>query len=257
MNDFLAPLLQAASEGERTDVIAFLKAFKNSVLLVPQKEQNPKFGSLPPYPARPLDILAVRDDSHIIVPVFSSPGLIENWLSRPLKVRSIAAVELIRILPEDWHIALNPCDEYRKDFTPWELQKLLGDDQDLEDIATELELPHGVEPLEVKVLATDDFPNLKAALREQVEKQPEIREIYLGQEKGRTFEGTEVETLLIGLKLKDVAPAQAERIRTTIKDLIAPYLIGSIGLKVLIGVGFSDLELGVFADFPAEYSAQS
>ena len=257
MSDLLASLLQAASEGERSDVLSFLRAFKEATLFVPEKEQSPRFNSLPAYPDRPLNILAVQDGDNVFVPVFSESTLIEKWCSRKLNVRSISTMDLIKLLPESWHVALNPGDDYRKDLTPWELQKLLDGDSGIEEIATELELPHGVEPLEVRKVTSSEFIPVKTALKILCDNNPEIREVYLAKEKGKTFEESEVETLLVGIKLKDLEPAEAEGIRLKVRDSLAPALIGAIQLRVLIGVGFSDLELGIFADFAPEFTTES
>ena len=201
MND-LTTLLRAACEGERSDVITFLKAFKNAVIIVPEKEQSPSFNFLPPYPDRPLNILAVQDGNNIVVPVFSDPALVEKWSTHPLKVRSLRSLELIKLLPENWHIALNPSDEYRKDFSPWELNKLTEGDEEISEIATELESEHGVEPLEVRKLASTEFIEVKTALKQMHSANTDLRDIYFAIETGKTYEDSTIETLLVGLKLK-------------------------------------------------------
>lgn len=253
-NDNLALLLQSASEGERTSVIAFLEAFKSAELVVPEKLQNPRFDFLPAYPDRPLNILALQDGDTITVPVFSAPNLVQQWSNRDLSVRSMKSTDLIRLLPEDWWLALNPGADIRKDFSPWELSRLLGTQTELEEIATELELEFGVEPLSVRKLTSVEYLEVRAKLKEIFSGETDIKEILIGLEQGQTVEGSSVETLLVGIKVKDLPSAKIEAIRTNVRDQIALYLIGALQLRVLMGVGFSDLELGIFADFPPEVS---
>lgn len=252
MNDDLAHYLKLACEGERADVVNFLRQFQNAKIAVPERNQSPAFRDLPPYPSRPLEILAVRDDQHVTVPVFTHESLIEPWAGRILSFRHFKVGDLVSLLPEDWWLTLNPGDEIRKDFTPWELQRLLGTDEDLLEIATELESDYGVQPLDVRRLQEQEFTELRAALADFFKVQPEITALFLALERGVTVENSPIETLLVGVRIRDLAPPQAETIRTKVKDLLGPYLIGSIGLRVLLGVGFSDLELGVFADWKSE-----
>jgi hypothetical protein len=242
--------LELASQGESPEIRAFLQLFKESTLSVLCKDQQSLSVEGINYPNRPLDIFAVQEDDRTVIPIFCSKEAAANWTSSPLKLREIQTDKLLAIVPDDWWISLNPGSEHCKEFSPWELKKLLGDQDDLEEIVVEISSEQGTQLLEVRECKEEDLPTLKSELQKFSDNNKKICACFAAVEIGETFEAQKVETLLIGFKVLDMSPSELALFRTYAKDSIAPLLIGSLNLRILVGVGFGDLELGIFADFP-------
>ncbi len=246
--DKLAKSLLLASDGGGSEIREFLKVFLESTLLVPEKHQPQPLRITAQYPDRPFNFLAIEDSGQTRIPVFSSDELVSNWSTLPLKIRSVQAKVLLDLMPEDWWITLNPADQNSKDFSPWEIDRLRGGE--IDEIISEILSEHGIQALQVRSFDSNEITGLTDKLQELFASDKNTKEIFLAVETGENIEGTLTETLLAGFRFSELDPDELNPLREKLKADLSPLLIGSMNLKILIGVGFSDLELGIFHDIP-------
>jgi len=251
----LEGMMEKASSGDLQAAYAFYETLINESVIVPERHQNVALSHNPEYPNEILNILGIKNNDRIIVPVFLSPEYIETWCGQKLLFRKMFFSALIDVLPPKWWICLNPGQEITKEFSPWELERLKSGTHEIPEILAELFgdlLPSATLSFEPQ---GPEYDNLKELLSDAGKEFPEVREIRLIAQMNEAVTETQKTMLLLGVL---VDPGSKER-RTLIRDyLINTAHLALIGLeefRVFLGSSIEDdISLSLFAKIKPFYT---
>jgi hypothetical protein len=245
--DLIEQALREALEGSKPAARLFFKTFLASSLFVPERFQSCRLSDMAEYPNDFLNILAVKDGARAVVPAFSRLEYILEWCGNEMTSREVTGAELLKLVPADWWLVMNPGREVEKEISPWEIDQLRAGAEGIEAVVEEIFAGEPTETVEIGPAAEHEYQGLKAALQAAFEQMPEIRSLYLLKEIGKDLEEQTVQQALIGVEAPQADPDQIEALRIKIKDAAAPCQIGGDAVKVWVGSTLEgSLALGVF-----------
>lgn len=257
----LAAALDLAAQGKTEDIRRFLELLRMATLLVPTRQQVKQPDNLAQYNNEFLNLLALQESERIVVPIFTDALVLQDWSSESLNLRQIEFNSLIKLIPNDWWLVLNPGSDACKEFSPWELERLCGDEAALLELIEELREPAIQTPVRVEAVSQQDLAKCALALTQWAGSQAAVDKVYLARE---FFDSHDLEQevseerskLLIGIaldpkKLKS-AGLTLEEIRDQASNFVAGFTIGDNAARVLCGASDS-LALGVFKDIEPIY----
>jgi len=248
-NVALEDAIADASQGKVEFIKTFFRALIAGPLFVPERYQKQKLSYSPNYPNDFVTIMGIQDGERVVIPAFSNPELIQAWAGEEFTFRKLSGEDLLKIIPEDWWLCINPGQEFDKELSPWEISKLKSGEAAFAEIISEITSEDTATSLEISHLAPEEYPELRQTLIAFAEKEAEINAIYIAKEKENILEDSKMETILIGVELVNVDSKQIEDMRDAVQAIAAPLLIGNAKLKVVSGLSGSQLFLGVFREF--------
>lgn len=246
--DRLAQLLvQAADESTTETLEAFYRTLLSTPLLVPERAQDKPLGNQPSYPNEFLNILGVQKKDLVFVPFFSSHERILEWSGHELRTRQMTLGEIIELLPAGWWLIMNPGSEGEKDFSSWELDLLRGGEASIPAIIDEILVEDVIDDVGFSPLEDHELTDLKTALKELAEAEPDIEKLFLIRERGKTVSEREVSSVILGVLITGTDPARREELQEKFGNLGALTLIGAEKMKVRVGNSLEgNLMLGIF-----------
>lgn len=258
--DELTALMRLAFEGDREAAEKFFTLLFNTHLAVPARKQAHPLSDSPIYPNELIDILGVQAGERVIVPVFSRDDLIQEWCGTTLKSRSMSLVDILRILPEEWWLILNPGQEVEKEFSPWELAHLRNGSEGVPALLHDLEQINDERSAQVFPLEKDEYLPLKAAIVEFGKSHPDITSIFaLKEERNEPdsdHSGDASRVVLLALE-GTMSPALGESYREELASLAAKAMIGEIPVRVVPPTSAGNAFLhGVFRHYEPTYQSQ-
>ncbi len=249
-------LMRSALEGNVGPVEAFLRAFLDGTLYVPEREQAQKLSDSPRYPDPFLNILGIQDKERVVVPVFTRPQLILDWCGNELRYRTLRSIELLKILPEEWWLCINPAAEFEKELSPWEIEQLRSGERGIPAIAEEIVQQQTIEPLEIQPVRESEFPAVVSETRTFAAKEPAILRMFLVRHIGKDVDEQKLQKLFLGVELAPCPQDRATSIQAEIQALVDRCQVGSDHIAVnASGSGTADLTFGFFANSSPYYIA--
>lgn len=246
----------AALNGQAEGATLFYQAFLDDILLVPNRFQEQPLQHQPSYPNDFLDIIAVQSGDKITVPAFSRNELVTTWCDQELKMRKITGKALVEMIPDNWHICLNPSAEVEKEFSPWEIAKLRQGRENISEIVSELYMNDLIEVLQIEEVISPDYDQLKKGLASAASSFSQISKLYFAQESGKDINGTSKSNLLLGIETSNTTPSELEEIQEKLTACARIFLIGDQDLKVRVGAsGSASITLGIFKEITPFYRA--
>lgn len=253
-NEALESALRGAYEKSPEAVLAFFRAFLLGPLFTPERRQTAFSVQNVPYPDEILNVLAVRRNDLIIVPVFSHPEFIEHWSGRNLAWRQMTGAALLRILPNEWHICVNPACEVEKEITPWETARLKHGDTGIQEIVSEISTNEWSQALEIGSIDSGLYKILISSLCNEAHSVREIVFLYLVEELGPTVNGDRTRTILLGIATEDLSAAASKTLQEHFQRILDLHLIGDVPGKVIVGaLGGQSVLLNIFSGFEPFY----
>ncbi len=242
----LEQYLLPALEGDRAAAQSFFEAFLREVLFVPERRQAQKMSDEPRYPDEFLNILGVQDKERVLVPAFSRPEMIPEWCGSELATRRITGTELLKLLPSDWWICINPGADVEKELSPWEIDQLKEGSAGIPAVLDEIYQDAIVEPLEVRAVEAHEYPSLHDSLRSFAEKNPAISKMYLIRQSGKDADETIIHKLLLGLEV-DAAQDRVDTLKDEAQNLVDRCQVGNDKVSVYSTIaGRGDMSFGLF-----------
>lgn len=239
--------LRPALEGDRHAARLFLEILLEAQLFVPERTQLHKMSDTPEYPNDFFNLLAVQDKDRVIVPVFARKELIAEWCGNELSTRTMKGRDILKLMPPEWWICVNPAAEIEKELSPWEIEQLLSGEPGIAAILDELYQHQIVEPLEVSQVNENECPLLMREMRGMAKQHPEIQRIFLVRQKGKDLEENIISQLLLGIEL-DATSANGEDLRSECQSLADRCQVGSDKVSVFVAPQDSgDMSLGLFS----------
>lgn len=256
----LAAALDAAAGGGLEEIRRFFNLLRSAMLFVPARSQAHQPDNSAAYPDEFLNVLALEDDGRVYVPCFIDAAAIHEWYPEPLTIREIEFSALSSLLPEDWWLVLNPASEACKELSPWELQRLRGDDAALLELLEELRQPEMRAAVTVEEVSADQAQTLRESLTKWATAQAEVAEVYLARENSVSLEPLttqedQISTLLIGIAISRASSEQLDRVRSAASAVAAAATIGDETPRVLCGA-INSVALGVFKGIQPIYRAK-
>lgn len=249
--------IEAASTGDEKELVNFFAALLNGPLYVPERFQPVPLTHMPQYPNDFINLLGIQQEDRVLIPAFSNPAYIEEWCGQVLNFKEYEGRRLLESVPSEWWLCINPGQEIEKDISPWEIDKLRGGSDYIKEIISELDESRIINTLEVVELESSEHPKLKAKVCEFAAANAQIGKIHLLKEKGKTLEGENVDTILLGVEMKVSSPKEMESLKEEIKNLAAREMIGAEEVRVIAGIQGSNVSLGVFKKFPPIYQRKT
>lgn len=239
--------LLPALEGDRVAARSFFEAFLRDALFVPERRQAQKMSDEPRYPDEFLNILGIRDKERVLVPAFSRRELIADWCGSELATRSMSGAELLKLLPQDWWVCVNPGAEVEKEISPWEIDQLKEGSAGIPAILDEIYQDTIVEPLEVQAVEAHEYPQLHEQLRSFAEKNALIHKMYLIRQSGKDAEEIVIHKLLLGLEIASGDASQQNALKEQVQNLVDRCQVGNDKVNVFTAVaGQGDMSFGLF-----------
>ena len=243
LEQFLLPAL----EGDRVAAQSFFEAFLREPLFIPERRQAQKMSDMPQYPDEFLNILGVQDKERVLVPAFSRKELIIEWCGSELAVRSIRGADLLKLMPEEWWICINPAGEIEKEISPWEIDQLKEGVAGIAAVLDEIYQEIIVEPLEVQAVEAPEYPALHSELLSFAEKTPAICNMYLIRQSGKDADENIINKLLLGLEISAAAQADPDTIKEQAQNLADRCQVGNDKVSVFTAIsGHGDMSFGLF-----------
>ena len=246
-------LLQAIEESFNGSIEAaqiFFERLFESTLVVPDRYQPQPLSNQPTYPNEFIHILGLQDSEDqdkVVVPVFTSKELINEWCGNELQHKEFSCEKLATTIPEGWWMILNPGQEIAKEFSPWELEQLRGGTERIPVLLSELFPKDIVESIEVREPKEDELTELKEALTAVGAEEGSIKALYLLIEEGLSEDEERISSILIGIEADCQSSAEMEDLKEKVKLVAEPTQIGGNPLKIYTGTDREEsLMLGVF-----------
>lgn len=255
--NILEQCMLAALNGQEEGAVLFYQHFLDGDLYVPCRQQKKQLCLQPTYPNDFLDIVAVENQDKITIPVFSRPDLATSWYGEELNLRTINGKKLLEIIPDNWHLCVNPAAEVEKEFSPWELSKLRQGRENISEIVKELYLNDLIEVLEIEEASDHHYNQLKDNLSNAATVYPQITKLFLACEKGPDVDGILKTNLLLGIEANCGDSSELEKIKEDLTAHAKLILIGDQDLKVRVGgSGPNSIMLGIFQKITPFYRAK-
>lgn len=246
-DNLLERSLLPALEGDRLAAQAFFEAFLREPLIVPERRQAQKMSDTPDYPDEFLNILGVQDKERVIVPVFSRKELVVEWCGSDLALRSLTGADLLKLMPADWWICINPGADIEKEFSPWEIEQLKAGVAGIPAVLDEIYQDIIVEPLEVTAVEPSDYPTLHKELLAFAQQNPGVQKMYLIRQSGKDADESIIHKLVLGLELAPGTQEQHDLLRDSAQNLVDRCQVGGDKVSVFTSVsGKGDMSFGLF-----------
>ena len=252
------PLEQAiieAYQGNRQAVKDFFQLFLKEQFCVLERVQEQGEFKHATYPNSVLNVLAIQREDVAIVPIFSRAELIETWCGKKLAWRSMTGSALLKIIPEEWHLCVNPAADVEKEITAWEANLLRHGESGLEELLSEVHATEKIRTLRVEPTDIEKYQKLIKELTAKAHSINEVNKLYLINEIGSDINGSPTETLLLGIALKTIPDSKLRSIEETFQKMLDISLIGDIPGKAVAGcLNGQSVLLEVFQSFDPIYS---
>lgn len=121
--------------------------------------------------------MTVEDRGHKVLPVFSRQEFVKDWSKTDVPTSSVKFKVLVDSAPRDLWIYLNPCQEFGKEFSPWEIVQLGLGKEAIDEIVAEQEQDVGGE-LEIE-RQPGGHEKLKERLKSVFEVYSGVKEAFL------------------------------------------------------------------------------
>lgn len=241
--------LRAAAEGSRESAAEFFALFMHTLHVVPTKDQTEPFKNIAIYPNNFLNVLAITDKDRILVPAFSEAQHMNTWSSGATKSRTMTGRDLLNILPNDWWVIFNPGQELAKELSPWEISKLRGGIDGINEVLDDLFPKESIRPFEIGPLDLEKHAQLITGLKAAGATLDGVGSIFLAREHGENELGEELETILIGVVAASpqISEGELNELSDQVRAAAERSLIGDpIPLKVFAGTSLNNLTLELF-----------
>lgn len=241
MSVSLEELLIHASEGDPSATEQFLRSFLESSVFVPDRYGNPDPANAAPYPSDLFSLLAIHEESRIIVPCFSSKERAGTWSAHVGSFSALSGQILLERMPDNWWLVLNPEAEASKEFSPWEIRKLKGGIAALPEVVADIAQGTRHSEIEVRPLESSEVPEIIKACIEYVARHTTILEVYSAMETSHTEEQESQSCILIGLLVSsgDGGTHARELLSILEQKSIGDYPVRVIGSPARDSVQFS------------------
>lgn len=181
----LNALLEKAVKESAEDKRSFLEALLNSDILVPKliaRGHNKSVPVVGKTRAADYGISTIPFEGHTTVPCFTDEASFDLWISRKEWIGTVERLSfrllLNKVGADEW-IILNPCSDFSKDFSPWEIDLLRKGKDALQEL-TESDEESKHDYLEV-CRVDHEFNEVVSALNLACESYPEISQAILAQ----------------------------------------------------------------------------
>ena len=239
-NNELEELMEEASLGLLEATKDFYKLFLKSEVYYINRFQEQPLSCSPTYPNEFFDILAVQDSSRVIIPIFTKLSFIEDWSGTGFRYKTSTINKLLTRVPEEWWIVLNPGQNTHKEFSPWEIGLLKGDEASIPELIEEIFEGMEQAPFTIHPVSEDSYQELKEELVNFANNKKSILNIYLAEEKNSEEKNSEEATdekeaqLLIGIETEALETKQQEQLREETINATARLFIGIKSPKIYI-----------------------
>ena len=246
----LSQLLEEASQGDKETTRCFLEAFLSGEVVVPDRKQKQPLSHQPEYPSPLFALLGVKEGERILIPCFTSTVHLLKWTPEPLIFSRVTVKSLLDRTPEGWWLVLNPSDDASKEFSYWEIDKLRGGIQNLDEVISEIFSDAPTRPLEVCALEKGEALELISALREIAQSSSGVERVYILRETSVTAEEESVTSLIVGVLVPGASEDKIAEIDLAFQNTADRAQIGSDRVKIVCGAELGGLALSAFKDMP-------
>ncbi|MFM1847376.1 MAG: SseB protein N-terminal domain [Pseudomonadota bacterium] len=221
-----------ALEGDGRAARLFFERLLESKFFVPERHQDRVLSDSPVYPNDLLNVLGIKAPGRVIVPVFTRSELIEAWCGVSLRHRTIGFPELLKILPDEWWVCLNPGAEVEKEISPWELGLLKGGTGVIDELIEEFNAENAAPTVQIRAPKEGEYGELQRGLSNVAENEKEIARLFILREDGGE---SRAPIVLIGVECFSSERRVLDRIKGEIEAEAARGLIGGDSARVLVG----------------------
>ena len=214
MTSRLSELLEAAATGESSE--AFYLELLESEVVIPTRsaaKANPQPGDT----FETFNFLTAREGSKEILPIFSDAAFVEEWAGRELPTRTHRFTSLLWILADEIWLHLNPGQEFGKELSPWEIERLKQGKDAVPELISELDPPVARE-IEIDA-QSDNYPELRLQMRPVLELYREISEAFIV----KIAEGEEIYPA-VGLRRESISPERLASLQSELNDSVSGHL---------------------------------
>ena len=220
--------LERAFGGARDDVSRFLNLLFSLEFFVPLPLEAPSSvesgspGPLREGGGRALDPVGPDDccyfcvisEGKFSVPIFSEMAFLRSWAGDDLRCAQEPFLTILASLPPDFWLHLNPSQEYGKEFSPWEIDRLKRGPESVEEVVFEL----AAFPDELEVDSGGHlFGDLKRQLLPILESYSGVREAFLlsvsGDELGQGLP-------FLGLRCAGISSEGLDGLRAELRSVV-------------------------------------
>lgn len=236
--DSLDAVMERALDGDSQAVAEFYRRFLQGQWFVPRRHQQYPLSDTPEYPSELLDLLGVRSTDRVFIPAFSSSDYVREWFGQPLECRLLqSGEELLRLVPAEWWVCVNPGRLVEKELSPWELEQLRLGSESISELVDESLGTQDGRTVAVKALAEGEFDDVRRLLKEFGIAHPEVVKIaVLVEEAQHITQAAREQKLIVSVEV-DSESETNEDLRRGLIDSLNPLLIGDIGARVLVTSG--------------------
>jgi len=174
-------LLELANNGNSTAAAELLELLLESKVLVPV---DPRKARLQPDDAiagsgekKVNTFITVQVDGREVLPIFTTVEFLYEWAEQEAPLVEQDFKSLLWLTGEELWLHLNPAQEFGKEFSPWEIERLRQGQDAIAEIVAEL----GFGETEYVEISEDEefFPALKKQLAVLLEVYPQVEEAFL------------------------------------------------------------------------------
>ncbi len=248
-------LMEDSASGDKEALKELYSIFLSQKFFVPERFQREKLSHEPAYPNDFINILGIKDADRVIIPVFSSKEGPFEWFGEELRVALFTGSEIIKKLPTDWWIVLNPNLDLQKEISPWEIDQIRGGDLGIDAAVNEI-LP-SLTLERTYSSPTTEHNSLLKTLKIQALKNPAIKTVsILIQTDHFEDEKMNRSSIIVGIEIFNNWGAEIETIRESFENSIKPELIGDLDVSCLAGINKDSLSLSIFKNTTPIYVAK-
>ncbi|MBX7144888.1 MAG: hypothetical protein K1X79_10590 [Oligoflexia bacterium] len=236
-SEFDQTLLQAADGGPAA-LERFFIEFLSHKFTVPLRHQKEQLSYTPSYPNDLVSVLGVQDKERVIVPSFSQPQFLDEWIGIALESRSYTGEALLKLIPDGWWLCINPGQEIEKELSPWEISRLkagiLNDPDTMAELVAEQAEVFKAEQTNFRELAQQELSELRAKLMQTAKTEAKIESLTLTCAEQTTDSGNPELTYHLGVCLAACSEEMARRIKEKLENLCHQNMIGAERVKVIL-----------------------
>ena len=248
----LERLLMRAAGGQHAAIMDFLGVIRNAKVWVAERHQEKPLSDAPDYPNDFFNILGIKDKDRVCIPVFTRPELAAQWSGLDLKCRELIFTDLASLAPEDWWLVLNPSQETEKEFSPWELQKIIEGEDSLNELAEDLLGHFQDDPIDLTPIDENEFKTLRQGLKDTLSPLKEISRITLGKSNLSDSEGQDDFQLIVAIFLSEPSE-NMQVIRNQCRDLLTLEQVPPEKSKIFLIDPQDQLHAKLFEGLPTIY----
>jgi hypothetical protein len=243
----LESLLEQALTGDKEAIYQFYKRFLTSEFIVPERFQEAPLSNSAKYPNDFFNLLGIQNKEKSIIPIFCNAEQIQDWCALNLNSKKITAEYLLNNTPEDWWLHLNPGAELNKEFSPWEIKKLLEGELGLNEIISDFGAYEDDSAPLLSNLKEDEYINLKNNLLSLASIESSISKITIA--KATSQENKEEKILLAIFPTEEKDHKISKELKDKFLDILRAALIGDLPYECLIINKEDNLNRLLFANF--------